>query len=837
MQQYHFELLKKSVSQTASIPNVAPSDCKNLSSLILKKTSLCVSETTLKRVFGLVQTRHNPSQFTIEALSKYCGFANLEEFLASCDYETPALGLASWYNMANCAHKVTNFVIKGLKKRSGIPFNQTIDRKSISFHLNTFIESNAVATALIAPSGFGKTTALLHWVDEQLELNAVRKSNNIFLFFSSQVLMSVVHGGQNIHCWLLSLLGCSNSEYHDMIHNAGDKKFYLIIDGFDEIKLKASMFQLVLDQLIDILNIYQESRCFKLILTTLPNTWTNNQGKLGFISKKWFDGFATDTQNAINIPLLSAHEILAISRLTKPKAELKIDANVIETICHPLYFELYCKLNTQNSYWKKIDHLSRYELTSHLILEKIYLSKNGIKTTKFLYELIGLMDLKAENNTVGQLNASALITKNEEIYQTLEGLHLLRTINKSTALCQNIQIEFCLKETLDYFITQWLLSINEGRFNESIIHYLNNCLNNELRLSVVKWLVWNIVNNGEKNELHHLTQIKFPLNLKANLLTFLCEILEYEYVTLSVDGLGMHKFCMENSLLDYFLGIEFISTNYSKTLTTLLRFDLSADRSFLLHCYKAVAAVITLDLETLQQQIEELKELPPAIVLSYPVNPINCFVAIFDFLKYGIVNKAVLAQITTFSFNPVFFARNKYDEAANNMAGVLIASTLIIGQNPRKLQRVVNILSKSYKASPVSSIAYPFVLKMLSADACFALNNQEKLSEIQEDFSKIITGTHAITPYMEVLVHILKIKTAIARNDHETIANEFRIVMLLANNHNLKLIKLYTTSLLLKKHPLIDEPQFIRFHREVNYEHTKTLRESRVIDFWERQTL
>ncbi|GAA3959680.1 hypothetical protein [Mucilaginibacter dorajii] len=837
MQQYHFELLKKSVSESASIPNVTASDCKHLSNLIFKKTNRCLSETTLKRIYGLVQTKHNPSQFTIEALSKYCGFANLEEFLKSCDYTTSAAASTNWNKMATDAHKVTNFVIKGLKNRSGIPFKHTIGRKSVSFHLDTFIESDAVATALVAPSGFGKTTALLHWIEDKLELNASQKSNDIFLFFSSQVLMSIVHGGQNIHCWLLSLLGCSNTEYHSLIHNAGEKRFYLIIDGFDEIKFKNPLFQLVLDQLIDILNLYHESRSFKLILTTLPNTWINNRNKLGFIRKKWFDGFTIDPENAINIPMLNAYEISEISRLVNPKNGLKIDADVVETLCHPMYFELYYKLSNQNCHWKKIDHLLRYELTSNLIFEKIHLNKIGIKTTQFLYELIGLMDLKDENNPVGRLATSTLIVKNEEVYQTLLNLHLLKTINKSTPLQQNIHIEFCSKDILNYFIAQRLLSLNDGKFNESIINYVNECLTDELRLSVVKWLIWNIVNTDEKNELHNLTLVRFPLNLKANLLTFLCQILEYEYVSLSVDGTDMRKFHIQNSLLDYFLGIEFINANYSKTLTTLLRFDLSPDRCFLLHCYKAITAIVNLNLETLQQQIEELKELPSAIVLSYPINPINCFAAIFNFLKYGIVNKVVLAQITTFSFNPVVLAYNNYDEAANNMVGLLMASTLIMGQNPQKLLRVVSILSKSYKASPVSSIAYPFILKMLFADAYFALNKQRKLSEIQEDISKIISGKQTTTPYMEVLVHILKIKIAIGKNEHETITNEFRIIMLLANNHNLKLIKLYTTSLLLKKYTSIDDPQFIRFYQEINYEHTKVVRENQVVEFWEKQIL
>ncbi|HEX8022799.1 hypothetical protein [Mucilaginibacter sp.] len=835
MQQYHFELLKKNVSEVSDIPNITAADCKNLSDLIFKKTKACISETTLKRVYGLVQSKHNPSQFTLDALCKYCGYESIGDFLIKHGQQPAITGLTSWSKIAADVNNITNFTIRALKNRSGIPFKYTIARKSASFYLDAFLASDAVATALIAPAGFGKSIALLHWLEEKLELNAANKSNDIFLFFSTQVLMSVLQSGQSIHFWLLSLLGCGNTEYHEILKNAGKGKFYLIIDGFDGTTFRNDQFQLILNQLINILGIYHESRCFRLILTMRSNTWINCGREFGFIRKKWFESFIGDPGNAINMPLLGAPEIMEISQLINPKAGHGVSIDVAETLCNPLYLELYYKLNPQTFNLQKIDALTRYELTSNLVLEKIYFNRYAVEKTQFLYELISLMNLKDESSSMGQVQVSELAGSNEQVYQALDSLHFLRTINKSTLLQQNIYMEFCSKDTLEYFIAQWLLSMHGNRFNEALIGYINDHLNHNLRLSVVKWLVLTVVNAGEKNELHNLTHISIPLNLKAGLLSFLSDVLEHEYVTLTADGTGMQKFRIEDSLLDYFIGIEFMAPGYLKTLNTLLRFEISSDRRFLLHCYKAILGIVTLDLELLQQQIEELNEFSPAILLSYPINPVNCITAVFNFLKYGIVDKAVLGQITMFSFNPVFFDPGNNNEAANNMIGVLMAGTLIIGQNPRKLLRVVRILNKSHKASPASSITYPFILKMFLADTAFALEDEESLLQTEADIAEIITARQAITPYLEVLVHVLKIKIAIVQQRHEAIMHEFRIIMLLANAHNLKLVKLYTTSLLLKKHLLMYQPQFIRFYREVNYEHTKIIAESQVVEFWERQ--
>ena len=69
---HQFDVLKKHVLSAAGFKNIIPSDCRVLSLQIFKKTNQRVSETTLKRVYGFAYSKFRPSQFTLDALAKFC---------------------------------------------------------------------------------------------------------------------------------------------------------------------------------------------------------------------------------------------------------------------------------------------------------------------------------------------------------------------------------------------------------------------------------------------------------------------------------------------------------------------------------------------------------------------------------------------------------------------------------------------------------------------------------------------------------------------------------------------------------------------------------------------
>src|SRR5882757_4507061 len=145
-----FETLKSRVLANANIRSITPGDCKALALQIYSKTKLTVSETTLKRVYGFAYSKFKPSLFTIDVLAKYCDFEGWDDF---CEQESVPLSKSQnehvdWKTLS-----------------------QTIRRKFIDDHFDEFLRGDYTATVFTAPSGYGKTIGLCHWIDEKLESN------------------------------------------------------------------------------------------------------------------------------------------------------------------------------------------------------------------------------------------------------------------------------------------------------------------------------------------------------------------------------------------------------------------------------------------------------------------------------------------------------------------------------------------------------------------------------------------------------------------------------------------------------------------------------------------
>lgn len=74
-------LLKSEVESYFGRKILNASDCQLLSADIYQETHSKISLNTLRRVFNLMKSDYNPSRFTLDVLSQYCGYTNYNEFL------------------------------------------------------------------------------------------------------------------------------------------------------------------------------------------------------------------------------------------------------------------------------------------------------------------------------------------------------------------------------------------------------------------------------------------------------------------------------------------------------------------------------------------------------------------------------------------------------------------------------------------------------------------------------------------------------------------------------------------------------------------------------------
>lgn len=96
-------LIKDEVERIIGRKILTASDCQYLCNDIYQQTKLRVSLNTLRRFFHLMESKYQPSSFTLNLLSKYCGFSSFDDFVSHKD--------RSYNNHTNSGSDLLNFLI------------------------------------------------------------------------------------------------------------------------------------------------------------------------------------------------------------------------------------------------------------------------------------------------------------------------------------------------------------------------------------------------------------------------------------------------------------------------------------------------------------------------------------------------------------------------------------------------------------------------------------------------------------------------------------------------------------------------------------------------------
>ena len=155
--------VKSLILLKTGIRTITPADCKRISIEISKTLNKNVSETTIKRLFGFAVVKHNFSKFTLTTLSEYVNKEDSQNWTSALPSNTQA-PVNSWSDIRMNAKKVTNFTLKGIKNRSGIPYEMTISRKFAEHDFDDFFKSDYSYTCFISQPGYGRTILLSHLV-------------------------------------------------------------------------------------------------------------------------------------------------------------------------------------------------------------------------------------------------------------------------------------------------------------------------------------------------------------------------------------------------------------------------------------------------------------------------------------------------------------------------------------------------------------------------------------------------------------------------------------------------------------------------------------------------
>ncbi|MFD2871521.1 hypothetical protein ACFS5N_03505 [Mucilaginibacter ximonensis] len=830
-----YEELKKLLLVNAGIANILPSECRALSDRVYKKNGNRISETTFKRIYGFAYSKYSPSLFTLNVLARFCNYKSWDDFCEKQDQKAisgPAKEL-NWLLIQQSANKITSFTLQALKNKSGIPYNQTIDREFIDYHFDEFIASGRVGTVIAAPAGYGKTIALCQWIEKKLAVDALNDVNDIVLLFSSNAIMSALVSGRDIHEWMLALLGHHADDDVNVLLDSkqrGRNKFYLIIDGFDDHMFKSDHFKIIMNQLIDIFSFYQNHDWFKLVLTTRTATWINNRHEFEIVQDSWYTGFNSDG-NCINVPLFTLQEIKLLCHQIKPGTESFISLNVVENFNHPLYFQFYYQQHKDNFLQHRIDHLSLYETISVFILKKVYLGQYSAEKMLLIKGLVNELDIENESYQINRTKISSLLKKYLHAYQELLSVGFIREINESSNYQLNTYVVFGNDQFMEHSIAKTLLYDNSNLLDNDLIKNINELFtSNPHKVNVLKWCMIHAIKTGQLKNIENIIETHLSMNEKSEVITFLGEVLESEHSsTIRNDSLVQYfKHSFSEKLFDYFFGLELINSDYKKFLKVLLKFELSDKKKILIHTTLAVIATIQLDLNELEISLAKLKTFAKAEFEIYPVNPLNCLDAIYYHLKYGIIKTEAITDLTKLYFNAAGNLLELKKSASNDILFLLGLHTLLLSNNPLKILRFIQFLNRNYRSDVSNNHVreYFFFIKTLEANSYFELGELAKVSNIYHDLSASYKkNNNLLTPYMKMLFHSLKIKTLINNTLKDNqIAGEIKQINNIAHQFGYKLSKMYVFSVLLKSPTL--QTSSPELYKQISDDFNKITRES-----------
>ncbi len=336
-------------------------DCQILSDSITKNTGRQISVSTLKRFFGIIECPFKPSKYTLDTLAIYLNFKNWDDYANSFDEKRHSYSnLNSWELLKKRAQYLTGCSLKTIGSKMETDLTELPPRDFTIKKISSFLDSPKVATAFIAPGGYGKSTLIYQLTEYFFNRNDAKSPNDIVMLLDGGSLIRLITQFEEF-TWMNNLLDFkpqnSFSNYFRENPNEIKGHFVLIIDALNEIFYQTEKLTAFLENLLDIIASYENIPWFKLIVTCQPDNWkilTSIIQKKPNVKKLWFDvSFNTIPNETINVPLLSKKEIKEILELKHSKQlyqQLRFHSpETIEMIAQPYFLNLFLQKKREGS--------------------------------------------------------------------------------------------------------------------------------------------------------------------------------------------------------------------------------------------------------------------------------------------------------------------------------------------------------------------------------------------------------------------------------------------------------------------------------------------------------
>jgi hypothetical protein len=387
--------LKNSVQQKYGSPVNTPRDCSRLSELIEELTGRSISQTSLRRFFGLLPSKSALSRYNIDTLAVYCGYQDYEMFCsthhADKTVQLPAEEDAIAALTAELNH-LSGFTMKSITRTCLTQFEHTIPRQELNDKLEQFIHSPYSIFPVIAPGGYGKSVALAHWY---MSVSLVSHC----LFVPAVIFHNMVDRKSSAARNIELNLGRPGNLYETLLNGSAspDRPLVLILDSVDEISAgKDQLFDFI-DYLFDVANTYGGGGSLKIVFALRESVWNNYLSRRfeRFEATSWFEREAPLLETGYtNLALLTNEEIRTIVEQMNQSAEnpfifecMPWDLRELARVPINLYFigEVFRKKGS-------LEHIAHLDITQAYVKEFVFKAQYAEEKEDLIREVIGLMD-------------------------------------------------------------------------------------------------------------------------------------------------------------------------------------------------------------------------------------------------------------------------------------------------------------------------------------------------------------------------------------------------------------------------------------------------------------
>ncbi|HEY0273820.1 MAG TPA: hypothetical protein VGC22_11585 [Chitinophaga sp.] len=765
--------LQKEVLRKFGAEVILPADCKHLSQSILDATTKLVSETTLKRVFGFAVAQHSFSRYTLNTLSQYCCYKDWEDFQHQHIRQVhgaPVEESTKWASLKAKANAVSHYTLLTLKNRSGVPFQQTAPRQYCFAHVERFLESDYAATALIAPSGWGKSIALVHVAEHFWFGRDARYKQDICWFIHAHAAGSLLLKGFSLSTWLDNQLnlgaGENLREYFSQHYKDKGGRLLLIIDGFDEISVAGDKLRVLYSKLEDFVYSNDRYPWVKVILSIRSSTWSEifqHSQQYPAFRRYWYLGQEMEEETSINLPPLTEQEVKTVlyNYQFDPATVRTFSEQFLQRLRHPYYLQIFCQLNVDAEKQFVDEHLSLFEIISKFVQQRLFNSPSNSFKIRIIEKMLSLLDMGRNGLYTDK---SLLLNQHLDLFPAYKELladNILVEENLSQEVMFNVKVRFAHNFLLEYFTAMKYLQDHHQQITENLVQQvLKHFPQSTFRVEVFKWLLRYAINQQQIQGIQYIFRVPLMPVEKSVLLEYLA--LHYQH-----ESKGHHElkaifptgYFKQHPISDY-ISEDIFQFRKRKVLNALLTLVESPEDKLRIRFILFITSLVQLDAEQCELELSQLKkicthELP---VDHLWITPYEIALFIYDYMKFGITDENIRAKIYQFPYYWEDLQRPM--SCAHEIVYRCLSTVFLILGDYETQQRFASQLFEHVPHLRFKKTD-PFRLSVIcrQAEACLNTGNMAAAERLSQHVSLVLKQYHTqyfIGRYTEMLQKVIQ---------------------------------------------------------------------------------